>query len=497
MALRLMFPLPDLSGRTESNAIPAAEGMFLGDLMARGIRENGSDMTGIHPLARGDDALTSRLALINAAQVSIDAQYYIWHDDVSGMILLDALHRAARRGVRVRLLVDDNGVPGMDAYLAALSAVDGFEVRLFNPSTVRSPKLLGYAFDFFRMNRRMHNKSMIADGAFSIIGGRNIGDEYFRVGEDIFYLDMDAIATGAVVPETADIFDQYWNAPSVFEIGQIVDGEGDLAAFDERVRVITATSAAKDVFEGAQDSLARIEQWAANLEWTRVQVVADDPIKGQGIASADQLMISRLSNILGDINTRLDLASAYFVPGQKGTAFFTDLRDQEVEVQILTNALDTTDVFLVHSGYTRYRRELLESGISLFELKSRGESPERNLQVLPLGLSGASLHAKTFSIDQERVFIGSFNFDPRSALLNCEMGFLIDSPAIAEKVSTAFDGPLATVSYQPGLTPEGKMIWREPLSDDRIEVYQEEPGANWSTQIALAIIGLLPIEWLL
>jgi putative cardiolipin synthase len=497
IALRLLFPLPDLSGRPISKAIAASSETLLGNLMIRGVEAHSDGMTGVMPLARGDDALASRLALIDAAEVSVDAQYYIWHDDVSGIILLGALERAAERGVRIRLLLDDNGVPGMDDYLAALNAQDNFDIRIFNPSTVRRPKMLGYIVDFFRMNRRMHNKSLVADGAFAIIGGRNIGDEYFRVGEDIFYIDLDAIATGAVVAETSAVFDAYWNSPSVFEAERIIDGQGKQASFDARLETVKSSAAADEVAEESIISMTRILADGVSLEWTRVQVVADDPAKGLGIASQDQLMISRLFSILGGVSGSLDLASAYFVPGKNGTAFFSDLVQNGVDVRILTNALDTTDVFLVHAGYSRYRRELLEGGVDLFELELRRENIEGDLQVLPLGLTGASLHAKTFSVDQERVFIGSFNFDPRSALLNCEMGFLIDSPNIAKYLSSSFDGPLASISYQPKLTPEGKMIWQENIADGEIVVYQEEPGASWLTQISLAIIGFFPVEWML
>ena len=481
IALRLLFPLPDLAGRPISKAIAASSETLLGNLMIRSMEAHSDGMTGIMPLARGDDALASRLALIDAAEVSVDAQYYIWHDDVSGILLLGALERAAGRGVRIRLLLDDNGVAGLDEYLAALNAQDNFDIRIFNPSTVRRPKMLGYVVDFFRMNRRMHNKSMVADGAFAIIGGRNIGDEYFRVGEDFFYIDLDAIATGAVVAETSAVF----------------DGQGKQASFDARLETVKSSPASDEVAEESIISMKRILADDVSLEWIRVQVVADDPAKGQGIASQDQLMISRLFNILGGVSGSLDLASAYFVPGKNGTTFFSDLVKNGVDVRILTNALDTTDVFLVHSGYSRYRRELLEAGVDLFELKLRRENIEGDLQALPLSLSGASLHAKTFSVDQERVFIGSFNFDPRSALLNCEMGFLIDSPTIAKDLSSIFDGPLASISYQPKLTPEGKMIWQENIADGEIVVYQEEPGASWLTQISLAIIGFFPVEWML
>ena len=207
---RLLFPLPDISVRESSAALPASPETQLGATFIADTALH-PGLSGVIPLQGGHDALASRIELAAVAEQSLNVQYYIWQDDTSGIILLDALHEAARRGVRVRLLLDDNGVSGLDSVIAALNAQPNFDVRLFNPSTVRSPKLLGYAFDFFRMNRRMHNKSFIVDGAIAIVGGRNIGDEYFQVGDDDFYLDMDVLTTGAVVPETADMFDAYWN----------------------------------------------------------------------------------------------------------------------------------------------------------------------------------------------------------------------------------------------------------------------------------------------
>jgi len=209
---RLIFPTPDIADRPASTAIPADNSTLLGRLMAEGMAAH-PGKSGVLPLQSGHDALASRLSLAAAAQASIDAQYYIWQDDTSGILLLNALQQAAARGVRVRLLLDDNGVPGLDPYMAALNAQENFEIRLFNPSMLRRPKLLGYSFDFFRMNRRMHNKSFIVDGAAAIIGGRNIGNDYFQVGAEAFYVDMDALATGQIVPETATMFDVTGTAP--------------------------------------------------------------------------------------------------------------------------------------------------------------------------------------------------------------------------------------------------------------------------------------------
>ncbi len=496
LALRLIFPLPGIADRAETYHLPADAQTALGALHAKGLAQH-PGKSGVVGLQDGRDALATRLALVARAEQSIDAQYYIWQNDTTGLMLLEALRRAAQRGVRVRLLLDDNGVPGLDGYMATLNAQDNFEIRLFNPSTVRSPKMLGYAFDFFRMNRRMHNKSFIADGAAAIIGGRNIGDDYFELGQ-AFYVDMDVLATGAIVPETANVFDEYWNSASAFGVETIIDTGPDMAAFDARAREVLQSEEAKELIADFQSSADVALRDMSVLEWTDVQVVADDPAKGQGRAERDQLMISRLGDILGRVDRQLDLVSAYFVPGERGTDLFAGLAQAGQQVRILTNALNTTDVLMVHAGYSGYRRALLEAGIQLFELRLRGDmAPEKDMQIKPLGVSGASLHAKTFAVDEDRIFIGSFNFDPRSAMLNCEMGFLIDSPSMARAVSDGFDGPIAWVSYQPALTPEGKMIWREAVKDGPDVIYQEEPGATWLEQIALAIIGALPVDWLL
>jgi len=496
IARYVLFPLPDIAARPSERSIPASSETGLGRLTGQGASGH-PGLSGVAPLAGGLDALASRLAIIDAAQASIDAQYYIWHDDTSGVLLLDALDRAAKRGVRVRLLLDDNGIPGLDPILATLNAQPNFHVRLFNPSTVRHPKMLGYAFDFMRMNRRMHNKSLTVDGVVTIIGGRNIGDEYFEIGES-FYKDMDAILTGAVVPETSGVFDSYWNSGSAFAAETIIGGTGDRASFDARVAEVKASDEAAALLSDLHSTAARYIENRISLEWTQVHLVADDPVKGQGVAQRDQLMIMRLVEILGDVKSRLDLVSAYFIPGQDGTDYFAALARSGKAVNILTNAMNTTDVLLVHAGYTKYRRALLEAGVTLYELKLRGGlSPESELQLNPLGLSGASLHAKTFAVDDERVFIGSFNFDPRSAILNCEMGVLIDSPAMARQVRGLFDGQVARVSYRPDLTADDRMVWHEIEADGKERIWQQEPGTSWFNQIALTVVGLLPVEWML
>lgn len=495
MVLRLIFPLPDIAGRPSSTGLPADPSTRLGAAFDAEIRAR-PGKTGIAPLSDGNDALGSRLALAALAEHSIDAQYYIWHDDISGNLMLRALYDAAKRGVRVRLLLDDNGIPGLDSTVAALNALDNFEIRLFNPSTVRNPKFLGYALDFFRMNRRMHNKSFIVDGAVAIIGGRNIGDEYFKVGDEQFFLDLDVVSLGAVVPETAAAFDLYWNSASVFGAETIISGNGDLDAFLRRTEQAATGPSAAALKASLTSSAQRVAEDGAVMEWADVRLVVDDPSKGLGKARRDQLMITRLGGILGEVKSRLELVSAYFIPGRQGTEFFAGLARSGVQIRVLTNAINTTDVLMVHAGYTKYRRELLEAGVELFELKLRDGQPGSE-ELNPVGFSGASLHAKTFAVDQSRVFVGSFNFDPRSATLNCEMGFLIDSPTLAQRATEAFDQSIPLAAYRPALTPENKMIWRETKPDGEVDIYQQEPGASWIQQVAIVVIGLLPVEWML
>lgn len=493
---RFLFPLPDRSVIKPSQAIPLSEDTRWG----RFLKIAGADYpgkSGVMPLPTGHEALGARLILTAKAERSIDLQYYIWHDDVSGRLLLSALHAAAKRGVRVRLLVDDNGVPGMDGIFSALDAVDNFEVRMFNPSRIRNPKLLGYTFDLFRMNRRMHNKAFIVDGAAAILGGRNIGDEYFSIGDHTYFLDLDVMAAGAIVPDTAADFDRYWNSQSVYPIDLVVGGVAP--ALPQWVD--------GELGPGAPDWIARLPEIEAQidsditsgkapLEWTDVKLVSDDPAKGLGEAKGDQLMINQLGRAIGAIDKSLDLISAYFIPGTRGAAFFEDVEKAGAQVRILTNSMWATDVVMVHAGYTKYRRALLDAGIELFELKPQPGVPMGDTELSLLGSSGSSLHAKSVSIDANRIFVGSFNFDPRSVNLNCEMGFLIDSPAMAGEISAAFSDQIARGSYQVVLR-DGQMRWIETGADGKEIVHNDEPKVSAWDRLMITVVGWLPIEWAL
>ncbi len=496
VSARLLLPLPDLQARTPSTAIPLSKETAWGRGLAASVRDH-PEKSGVLPLATGHEALASRLLLTAQAERSLDVQYYIWHDDVSGRLLLRALADAARRGVRVRLLLDDNGVSGMDATLAALNTQDDFEVRLFNPSRVRRLKLAGFVFDFFRMNRRMHNKAFIVDGAAAIIGGRNVGDEYFSIGEQNYFLDLDVLAAGTVVPETAANFDRYWNSQSAYPIDAVAPS-ADRRLPDWLTEGGTSPEAEwlKRMPELEESVAGRLNSGDITLEWTDVRLFSDPPSKGLGRAKPGELMISQLGSALGPVRKRLDVISAYFVPGKGGMDYFKSIRNSGTAVTILTNALKSTDVAMVHAGYSKYRRRLLKAGIALYELKPRPGLPDGASELSATGSSGSSLHAKTLSVDGQRVFVGSFNFDPRSVHLNCEMGFLIESASMARRIHEAFTRDLAHSAYRVELQ-NGELRWIETGPDGTTTALDTEPGASLTDRIMVTVFGWLPIEWLL
>lgn len=493
---RAVFRLPDLADRHASTTIPASKETAFGRLLMAAERKH-PRQSGVLPLSTGHEALASRLLLAARAESSIDAQYYIWHDDISGRLLFKALYDAAERGVRVRLLLDDNGIGGLDPTIAALNTLDNLEIRLFNPSAVRHPKLAGYVFDFFRMNRRMHNKAFIVDGAAAIIGGRNVGNEYFDVGHESFYLDLDVLAAGPVVRDTAANFDRYWNSASAYPADMIIsEAVAILPSYLKREKLRSATDWLKHMPAPAASTAGRLAAGKVSLEWTDVRLISDPPSKGLGRAQDDRLMIHQLGTILGPIREKLDLVSAYFVPGKQGTAYFRKVRERGAQVTFLTNAFETTDVAVVHAGYSKYRKRLLAAGISLYELKPQEAAARGQRELSITGSSASSLHAKTLAVDEDRVFIGSFNFDPRSTHLNCEMGFLIASPSMAKHLSNAFLTEVPADAYHV-ILENGDLRWIEISKDGAQIVHDDEPGMTLGARIFTTIVGWLPIEWML
>lgn len=445
-------------------------------------------LSGVRLIDDPADALASRLALIAAADRWIDLQYYIWRKDSSGYQLLAELRRAADRGVRVRLLLDDNGIAGLDADLAAINGHDNIELRLFNPYRIRKPRAINYLVDFPRLNRRMHNKSFTVDNQATIIGGRNIGDEYFGRSRISVVADLDVIAIGAIVAEVSADFDRYWNCMSAYP-----------------AELILPPATAVAVAPPKADSGGSIEDRLgfATCEWVHVAMVSDDPAKGLGLARESRLLWPRLLAAIGQPRATLGLVSAYFVPTRSGIAAFAKIASRDVRIDILTNSLKANNVAVVHAGYAPSRIPLLRAGIRLWELK--GAHPERKAKLkLRSGIvrgsvfksSGTALHAKTFAVDGERLFVGSFNFDPRSLKTNTEIGFIIASPTMARGLDAMFDGDIAKTAYEVRLNERGRLYWIEQGDDGEI-IHPHEPGTGPLQRAIIAVLCQLPVKWLL
>jgi putative cardiolipin synthase len=457
---------------------------------------------GIHGLPHPHDAFAARALLADAADKAIDAQYYMWHGDITGTILFEKLWRAAERGVRVRLLVDDNNTAGLDETLAALDSHENLEVRLYNPLTHRRVRALSYILSPRRLDHRMHNKSFTVDNQVTVVGGRNIGNEYFGAGGGLVFADLDVIAIGAVVPAVSGEFDLYWNSPSAYPAAGFT-GPADAesrAALVEKFAATRADPSSVDYIEAVRKTPIAREMLERKLkfEWAAAQVVYDDPAKTLDASErSDLLLFPELVRKIGRPEKSFDLVTPYFVPGEEGTAALAALAGRGVSVRILTNSLSASDVSAVHAGYAKRRKDLLRAGVKLYELKPTAgrDSPQAKER---LGSSAsAGLHAKTFAVDRERVFVGSFNFDQRSARLNTEMGLVIRSAVLGQRMAATFDTDVPRDAYEVRFRPgSDELQWVERTSAGE-RLYDEEPDASWWTQFKLKVLSVMPIEWLL
>ncbi len=503
------FRLPPLDDRTESSAITGTGDTRLG----RGIAPVAAahpGLSGIYPLLDAQDAFAARILLTRAADRSLDIQYYIWHADLSGTLLFEAIREAADRGVRVRLLLDDNNTTGLDPVLAALDAHPQIEVRLFNPFVLRTPRLLGYLTNPLRLNRRMHNKSFTADNQATLIGGRNIGDEYFAAHDGSLFIDLDVLAVGPVVRDVSDDFDRYWACASSYPIDRLLPAASDAhpATIASRASLAERDPKAREYIDAIHHSpfVTQLLHSELPFEWVPVQMLSDDPAKGLGLVPKEKLLMNKLQQALGEPQRELGLVSGYFVPTLAGVQAFTELAQRGVHIHIMTNALTATDIGIVHAGYAKRRKPLLQAGIALYEMRrpSQDKRPPRRQRrrirgagsAALLRRSGSTLHAKTFSVDSERVFVGSFNFDPRSFHLNTELGFLIHSPALARRIQRAFEDLIPENAYEVRLSEQGRLYWLELDGDITIR-HDSEPGVSRLRRAGVAMLSWLPIEWLL
>jgi len=400
----------------------------------------------------------------------------------------------------VRLLLDDNNTGGLEDLLADLDGDPHIEVRLFNPFAVRKARALQFLTDFARLDRRMHNKSFTVDNQVTVIGGRNVGDAYFDAGEPIAFVDLDLLAIGPVVAKVSDDFDRYWASPSSYPARRVIG-----PAAPKRAAELAAAALAMEHEPMARryaDAIARspfvrqLMQHQLPLEWVDVQMLSDDPAKALGLATGDELLWPRLRRLLRGAERELRVVSPYFVPGSRGVESLAELASKGVKITILTNSLETTDVPAVHAGYAKRRVDLLHAGIALFEMKRTTPGVAVGRGSGSGASSSASLHAKTFSVDGSYVYVGSFNFDPRSERLNTEMGFVIDSTPLARMIEDSFQRECEDSAYELRLASSGSLEWVE-RSGGVERIHEHEPGNEFWTRFEVMLLSVLPIEWLL
>jgi putative cardiolipin synthase len=434
--------------RTVSIALTAPEQTRMGRELAAAKAEH-PGTSGFKLLPVGLDGFVLRMEMARAAERTLDVQYFLIQSDNTGQLMIGALIEAADRGVRVRVLLDDAGSFGRDAQIRALAGFPNVELRVFNPFRYRGDAawlhVAEYVGDASRLTYRMHNKLFVVDNEIGVVGGRNIGDEYFQGGSDVEFGDYDIVAAGPIVNQISSTFDAFWNSPMAIPIEALAGGRPS-AKDVEDYRVVLAAHrnqmAEADVpylralATGAP--LASMLSGKTPLVWARAEVIFDSPEKAKVDAGEQggRLLRQRLGDVAKQVQFELIIVSPYLVPGPKGMKFFEDLRERFVSVRILTNSLAATDVPIVHSGYQAFRAPLLGNGVDLYEVRpvlgrpvvrgSRLKSPSSGLY---------ALHAKAFVFDRERVFIGSMNLDQRSLRLNTEIGLIIESPELARQIA--------------------------------------------------------------
>jgi putative cardiolipin synthase len=511
LALAGCSSLPQEPPPSPTHAFTDTDDTALGRWAAKATSGSGSQ-SAVRLLGRGLDAFAARLALVHLAERGLDIQTYIWRSDTSGQMLAAALLAAADRGVRVRLLIDDMGIAADEKVLRTLDAHAGIEVRLFNPVATRTVRVLGALLTFDRSNRRMHNKTFTADGRATIVGGRNMGDEYFEARPDLDFDDLDVLALGQAARDVSHSFDQYWNDGAAFGIGRLgpyLHDASDLQASDAALRASTQSRAAADYARGLREADLALGLRSGVLPLTpaRVQVLADGPDKlGVAAARPADFLLTRLMPQFLELRREVVFVSPYFVPSGGGMENLLRLRARGLRVVVITNSHSATDVPAVHAGYARYRKPLLDAGVELYEMKPtprqrgpRGERPRQPAEsVLRVG-SRASLHAKALVFDCRQVFIGSMNIDPRSIRTNTEIGLLIDAPELGRAMCDGIARTLPAQAWQvrtAGVDPGDPLEWLG--SEDGVPtVTRQEPGASGWRKLQLWLFSILPVEDLL
>jgi putative cardiolipin synthase len=467
-----------------------------------------ADEGALRILSVGVDGFAARLQLIDAAEQALDLQYFIFRQDETGRLLTEALLRAADRGVSLRILVDDAERKRGDSQIRLLTAHPQVEVRVFNPFRYRGDSSVLRGAEFLanhgRLDYRMHNKLFVADGAIALIGGRNIGNEYFQVDPEGQFADDDVFVNGPLVKRLADRFDEYWNSPEAIPVEALAGGrpsETELAKYRAQLQQQKQLTEAADPpylkRAASGDPVAAILRGQTPLVWAHAQVVCDSPEKkkvekGSMVGS---LMYQPVARAASTVKTELLMVSPYLVPTPQELQLLKELRQRGVSVRILTNSLASNTELAAQAGYAHHRKALLQMGVELYELRAQPESPRGTGQSAHMSQYGhLGLHGKLFVFDGQKLYIGSMNFDQRSTHLNTEIGLIVDNPELGRQTAERFRAMTQlSNAYQVVLRPDGSLLWRTQEHGQLLESTHEPSRGFWRT-FAVHLLGLLPIE---
>lgn len=443
-------------------------------------------------------AFDARAQTARAAERSIDIQYYLWHHDITGRLLQNELYAAAERGVRVRLLLDDMSKQGRDQELLALDKHPNIEIRLFNPgrnrtSTIRRAIEIGLRF--FSFNRRMHNKAWIADNRVALVGGRNVGDEYFGANTHGNFRDTDLMLFGPAVEQASQIFDEFWNADEVMPIGALYQkgtrwSDDKFASKRQAWQIQAAATPWGQELSHNKPLVDYFTEGNIKIHWSdKIKVISDPPVKAAPVSRKRRQagwMVYDLNALLYSAEKENWIISPYFVPGNSGSVLLSGQVMRGMKVRVLTNSLAANNVPMVHAGYSKYRKPLLEHGVELYELKPSFKDTKREI----INTGRASLHSKAILVDNYKGFVGSFNLDPRSEQLNTEMGVIFEHEGLAEELKNFFvESTNKDTSWKLGLDNNGHLQWHGAQ-----QVHNDEPDASFGLKLFVRLLAWLPIE---
>jgi putative cardiolipin synthase len=485
--------VPKEHPRTASTAFPNYARTAFGAYFEKAAA-NHPGQSGFVLFPDGPRAFTVRIAMTELAEQTLDLQYFAWEADVTGRILAERLVRAADRGVRVRILVDDLNLQGRDAVVAALDAHPSIEIRLFNPFAHRSAHLLDFIADFDRVNHRMHNKLFVMDNAVAIVGGRNIGNHYFEVHQHVHFRDLDVLAGGPVVREASGVFDHFWNSDWAVPIRAVVDRPATEAELRRAVEA-GRKQIAEDPYpypldQDVADLRSELNQILGALVWAPGHLIFDDPeeIEAHGrTITMTELFYRRV----GRLDSELLIEVPYFVVRERGLEEVKRLSDRGVRVRVLTNSLASNDVLAAHAGHAEHRKEFIAAGGELHELRADPGVRKRILYLT--GSPQSTLHNKVMVFDRKDVFIGSLNLDPRSGDINTEAGLYIESPELAARVMAYMDeGVRPEYSFRVRLDGDDDLYWVTE-TNGKSERYDRDPNSTAWQRAKVRFIRMLPV----